>query len=292
MILVTNTEFNSDFVASQLPRVDAMITDPPYSDHVHDNAMSSCTAGAGPVDRDLGFDALTSEAQALTAFVAANCVNRWSVVFSDLEGAHGWRCAMRDAGAEYLREIPWVRWAQPQLSGDRPCSGAEAVLHFHAQTIGPRGGVYPIAKQWNGPGSLTHYSRRSLRGSGKHPTEKPLALALDLVSYFSAPGEVVLDPFGGAGTVAQACRLLGRSCVLLERDKVWADFADLRTRTALTARDAKGLSEWAETTFADAERVPAPKAADGSDVRTWERAQRRLEDVLTAMRTGAEIGTL
>jgi len=30
---------------------------------------------------------------------------------------------------------------------------------------------------------------------------------------------------------------------------------------------------------AEASAVPEPKAADGSDIKTWERAQRRLADV-------------
>ena len=249
---------------------DTMIVDPPYSEHVHRNAASMGTAGAGPVARDLGFACLTPELRWRVAEIAGR-VRRWSVVFSDFEDAMLWRPVVTQwRKTEYVRLVPWVRWSQPQLSGDRPPTGAEAVLHFHAAG----------RKRWNGPGSLTHYARRCLRGAEKHPTEKPLDLALDLVSWFSDPGESVVDPCGGAGTVALACRLLGRDCVSLEADARWIDVAERRVSLASwLPRDLDRAGEWCATTDAEASTVPAPRAADGSDVRTWERAQRRLADV-------------
>ena len=83
----------------------------------------------------------------------------------------------------------------------------------------------------------THAPRRALRGQDKHPTEKPLDLMLDLVSWFSDPGELVLDPCAGSGTTALACRLLGRSCLALERDEAWARRAASRAEGTLSDRD-------------------------------------------------------
>lgn len=260
---------------------DVLICDAPYSPHVHDNCASVGVAGGegmGAHARDLGFAALTPELRLFVAMAAA-CARRWSAVFSDLEGAHAWRVDAALAGAEYIREVPWIRWSQPQLSGDRPCSGAEAILVWHAQNIGPRGGRKPVAKHWNGPGSLTHFERRCMRGQDKHPTEKPIDLALDLVCYFSDPGELVLDLCGGAGTTAVACRLLGRNCVVVENDEQWAGFAERRVRARLSPRDDARAKEWCVSVASEAASVPFPSAPDGSDVRTWERAQRRLADV-------------
>lgn len=248
--------------------VDVQITDPPYSAHVHENMASHGTAGRGSRPRDPGFEALSPALRGRLSAIAGK-VRRWSVVFSDLEGAHDWRWALRDGGAEYIRQRIWIRWSQPQLSGDRPPSTAEAVLLFHR----------PGAKHWNGPGSETHYSARCLRGDGKHPTEKPLDLMLSIVSAFSDPGESIVDPCAGAGTTALAARLLGRDCIAIERDPKWAAMARLRVSAPLTYRDRDRAEEWCVTTSEEAERVPAPKAPDGSDVKTWERAQRRLADV-------------
>jgi hypothetical protein len=248
---------------------DVLIVDPPYSSRVHSNAVSVGTDGKRDVrKRDLKFGALTPELRECIA-TAARSVRRWSLVFSDVESIHEWRHAAR--GAEYIRTVPWIRWSQPQLSGDRPCTGAEAVTIHHAPAAG--------RKHWNGPGGLTHFSRRSLRGDDKHPTEKPLDLMLDLVSWFSDPGETVIDPCAGAGTTALACQLLGRECIAIELDELdekWCDVARARLHT-LGLRDLARAVEWVVTTHAEASAQPAPRGKH--DVRTWERAQRRLADV-------------
>lgn len=269
----------------ELPPFDALITDPPYSPHVHENATSVGVQGGGlgTHRRDLGFVALTRDLRGAIATCASRA-SRWSCIFSDFEGAYAWMTACERA--EYIRTVPWVRWSQPQLSGDRPCTGAEAVLIFHRTRD-----AKPVKKHWNGPGSLvafgvdydaearTHAPRRALRGQDKHPTEKPLDLMLDLVSWFSDPGEVVFDPCAGHGTTALACRLLGRSCLALERDETWARRAASRVTSVLSDRDRVRAQEWCISAEAEASRVPTPKAENGSDVKTWDRAQRRLHDV-------------
>lgn len=271
-----------------LPSFDALITDPPYSPHVHDNATSAGTGGMGVRERDLGFEALSDKLRTAIGTLTQRA-SRWSCVFSDFEGIAAWQAYSL---GEYIRTVPWVRWSQPQLSGDRPCTGAEAVIVFHAFADARHG--KPQRKHWNGPGSLvafgvdydaearTHAPRRALRGKDKHPTEKPLDLMLDLVSWFSDPGELVLDPCAGSGTTALACRLLGRSCLALERDEAWARRAAARVEGPLSDRDRVRAVEWCESALTEALRVPTPKAANGSDVKTWERSQRRIADVHTA----------
>lgn len=270
-----------DLDAAFFAQFDSLVVDPPYSAHVHENAASVGVAGGegmGAHDRDLGFASLTAELRLQIATAAAS-VQRWSCIFSDFESTGVWRAACDLEGAEYIRLVPWIRWSQPQLSGDRPCTGAEAVSIFHRQVTGARGGRKPVAKHWNGPGSLTHFDRRCMRGADKHPTEKPLDLALDLVSWFSDPGESVLDLCAGAGTTAVAARLLGRDCVCVEIDEVWAARAGRRATAQLSPRDRTRAEEWCITVAAEAERTPVPTAADGSDRKTYERAQRRLADV-------------
>jgi DNA modification methylase len=46
-----------------------------------------------------------------------------------------------------------------------------------------------------------------------HPTQKPLDLFRRLVSLGSQPGELVVDPFCGAGTTPVACKAEGRHCL-------------------------------------------------------------------------------
>lgn len=255
---------------------DTQISDFPYSPHVHENAASvGAVGGSGPGAhaRDLGFAALSALLRAKGAEAAAG-VKRWSVVFSDWQGAHRWDDEAKRAGAEPIRWVPWVRWSQPQLSGDRPCTGSEAVLLYHAMNAGK-----PVRKHWNGAGSLTHFAQRCMRGADKHPTEKPLDLILAMVSAFSDPGESVIDLTAGSCTTALACRLLGRDCVAVEIDPKWAGHGQQRATLPARGRDLERAKEWCIATHEEASATPAPKAADGSDVKTWERAQRRLADV-------------
>ena len=280
-----------DFDAAFFAEFDIQVTDFPYSDHVHDSCTSVGTGGAGVRARDLGFASLSPELRGAGVLCAAS-VKRWSVLFSDWQSAHQWDMARSAAAVEPVRWVPWVRWSQPQLSGDRPCTGSEAVLVYHRAEPKKSGGFNPIRKRWNGPGSLTDYESdcvcrdflpgldaRALRGQDKHPTEKPLDLILDLVSSFSDPGENVIDLCAGSGTTALACLLLERGCVAIELQEQWAIRGKARLDDPLKgSRDGARAQEWVERVIAEASAVPEPRAADGSDVKTWERAQRRLED--------------
>lgn len=50
-----------------------------------------------------------------------------------------------------------------------------------------------------------------------HPATFAEAFALDAVTVWSNPGDLVCDPFAGAATVARACKILGRQFVGAER---------------------------------------------------------------------------
>ena len=52
---------------------------------------------------------------------------------------------------------------------------------------------------------------------GKHPSQKPVALMERLVSLYTKPGELILDPFAGSGALAQACIRRSRDYVVVER---------------------------------------------------------------------------
>lgn len=189
---------------------DCMITDPPYSAHVHKNATSH-SGVRGARHRDLGFEHLSNQLRDQILRFAGR-VKRWSVIYSDIEGFGEW-CS----DTNYIRGIPWVRWSMPQLSGDRPPQGAEMIALFWGSQTG--------RKSWNGPGNLTHLAHKALRGEGKHKCAKPLDQVLDLVSWFSNPGEVLFDACSGSGTTALAAAILGRSCIAYEISEEWAQRA-------------------------------------------------------------------
>jgi len=56
-----------------------------------------------------------------------------------------------------------------------------------------------------------------------HPNEKPLALIEDIVTDCSYDNNIIIDPFGGSGVVAAACKKTDRRYILIEREKSYYD---------------------------------------------------------------------
>jgi len=250
---VSALDVDLGIIASEPP--DVMVVDPPYAPHVHRSAVSQ-SVGGGSRSRDLGFDHLSAPLRRRIARFAA-LTRRWSVIYTDIESLTWWRLSLQAAGATYVRAVPWVRWSMPQLSGDRPTTGCEMVVVAYGFGKG--------RKHWNGPGNLLSLQHTCLRGEGKHKTEKPLDQLLDLVTYFSDPGECVFDPCAGSGTTGLACKLLGRKFVGLEIDPVWVERANARlSADELSDRDRERRNRWLvsrEQQDADRQRVAAHTAA-------------------------------
>ncbi len=248
-----------------------MYTDPPYSKHVHASATSQSASG-GTRKRELGFASLSYKLRRKVAECAAH-VQRWSIVYSDVESANTLAISAQAAGAEYVRTMPWVRWSMPQLSGDRPPQGFESLVCLHRAEPAKSGTKYwnrfkPVRKRWNGPGNLTHLDELALRGDGKHKCEKPLDQALRLVSYFSDPGENVLDLFSGSGVIALACHLLGRNCFAIELDPVWVTNGQERlARAAQRSGPAFEERDWERIRrFLAAKDEPTAQQTEGPSV--------------------------
>lgn len=218
-------------------QVDAVITDPPFNEHVHKN-MTSGTAikrqvesgvGGGIPKIDLGFSHLAGYEFAVDL---VRISRRWAISF----------CAVEDFGAyrDAVGPARWVRggiWIKPnamgQLTGDRPASAYEGLAITHQ----------PGKKKWNGKGSYAYWladtdefpSEESLfvtngtRGEAeRHPNQKSLRHCLELVAKFTDRGELVVDPFCGSGRIGEACQLLGRNYIGLDSDLVWVERARAR----------------------------------------------------------------
>lgn len=204
----------------------SVITDPPYSDHVHANGRRGDGDGSYGIERELHFEALDPRLRAACARQFARVANRWVCVFSDLEGARGWIDDLVIAGMDYVRTCIWHKpGSTPQFTGDRPASHAEAIVVAHAMRDGQR-----VRKRWNGGGSSNVFTFAPVRLQRCHTAQKPLPLMRRLVELFSDRGELVVDPFAGSGTTAVACKQLSRSFAGAERDKEVAKLARDRIR--------------------------------------------------------------
>ena len=211
-------------------RVNAIITDPPYSDEAHAAGRRVLSRGQAfgrtrAVDKAaLPFPPLTPEMRFAVAEWAAKHCTGWLLAFCQAEAVADWRYDIAAAGARWIRAQIWVKLdSSPQLSGDRPAQGYESIATawFGAGRSrwngGGKRGVYTFTKH---DPEYGHGGKQN-----EHPTKKPLALMNELVSLFSHPGQTVLDPFMGSGTTGVASVTQGRKFIGIERDTSYFETA-------------------------------------------------------------------
>ena len=219
--------------------VDHVITDPPYEAEAHTKqrrTLKDATQKRGVenrgevrrVDAVLPFSALSETDRALAARGFGWIARRWTVVFCQIEAIGAWRRQLVDEGGlEWIRGGVWHKPnGMPQFTGDRPGMGFESLAIAH-----PKG-----KKRWNGGGRHAVWSvpldnnGAGNPGSSEHPTIKPLALMLALVSDFTDPDDLILDPFAGSGTTGVAALRLGRRFIGVEKDEKYFQLACDRLR--------------------------------------------------------------
>ncbi len=189
--------------------IDVTITDPPYEAEAHTKGRRTKRNGGVCVPEVLPFAAITEEVRLGASREIARVTKRWAIVFCQTEAASAWTNSLEAEGLDYVRTMIWVKPdGQPQFTGDRPGVGYESMVVAHR----------PGRKRWNGGGrvGVFTYNKNGGRPNGEpapHPTTKPLPLMRELVSLFSDPGELVLDPFSGSGSTGVAVRELERRFV-------------------------------------------------------------------------------
>lgn len=226
-------------VMQTLGQVDHVICDPPYEKESHTKArrlLKDATRrkgarNAGSVRRidqplEISFRAITEDERSLAAEGMAKMAKRWVIAFCQIEAVGKWRTCFELGGLEWVRGGVWIKTnGAPQFTGDRPGQGFESLAIGHC----------PGKKRWNGGGKhavWTHSLDQRSESSGRHehPTQKPIALMLDLVSDFTDPCETILDPFAGSGTTGVACLRLGRRFIGIEKDEKYFELACERLR--------------------------------------------------------------
>lgn len=192
--------------------VDVTITDPPYEAEAHTKQRRQLGTRRVPggrqafvsiLDAPIDFSPITSEQRSAAALQIARVTRFCALVFCQVEAVTAWRDAFDAAGMPYRRCIPWNKPdAMPSLHGRWPGQSFEAIV------LAVKSGARPCPVG----GKSVSYSNTRTNGTQElpHPTTKPLALMRSLVTDFSEPGDLVLDPFAGSGSTGVACNQLGR----------------------------------------------------------------------------------
>lgn len=195
---------------------DAVIVDPPYSSGAtreagRTNYNKTMTRSTGDRDKWFGSDSLSTDG---FAYLMRACALEWFRVLRP--GGHllcfiDWRmlpAAQAAIESADLRKAGLLVWNKCHFGmGQTFRNQHELVMHF------TRGiGVAPLRRDV--ANVLNH---KPVRG-GLHPTEKPVALLVDLLSVVCPVNGVVLDCFAGSSSTGEAALTTGRRFVGIERD--------------------------------------------------------------------------
>ena len=209
-----------------LGKVDAVITDPPYSDSTHNNAKSNAGGGGGAKAIDfkaIDFKAIDFKAIESLLDSCSSLCDGWIIANMD------WRhIAQLEFQKHHFYELirfgVWVKTnPMPQISADRPANGWDGIAY-----------IYPRNKKkvWNGGGCHGNWSGAVIT-NGDHPTGKPVDMVSSWVTRFTNHEQTILDPFMGSGTTGVAAIQLGRKFIGIEREPKYFDIACKRIEQAV-----------------------------------------------------------
>ncbi|MDC0719920.1 DNA-methyltransferase [Nannocystis bainbridge] len=205
-------------VLPMLDRVDAVITDPPYSSGGamrgdRTRAPSRKYLGTGgdylpqfAGDNRDGRAFLTWSALWLSACLDLAAPGAILCVFTDWRQLPTTTDAVQAAGWIWRGVIPWIKPAARPQRG-RFASASEFIVWGSAGPMAADGPCHPGYHIGMAPHA---------RDNREHITQKPLDL-LDMLVAAAPPGGLVLDPFLGSGTTGVAAINSGRRIVGIER---------------------------------------------------------------------------
>ena len=189
-------------ILPQLPKVDLVLTDPPYGVK-RDKGFGGFGGFGKPIPRkrfeDDNWDQERPDKE-IFYLILSKC---------DLAIIWG-----GNFFADFLpRSTHWIFWDKLQTM---PTFGDGEL----AWTNSDRKSVKKITIEWNG--LLGKEDTRN------HPTQKPVDLMLRCLTSY--PGETVLDPFMGSGTTLRAAKDLGRKAIGIEIEEKYCEIAVKRLR--------------------------------------------------------------
>lgn len=98
------------------------------------------------------------------------------------------------------------------------------------------------AKNINHMGTKNVLQINNIIGNKKHPTEKPVELMEILIDNSTNTGDVVIDPFMGAGSTGVACKNLNRDFIGIEIDEKYFKIAEERINGGESKQEVLDLS--------------------------------------------------
>jgi len=187
------------------PKINAVLADPPYGRDLDTDysAMPEKAVKGVRYDPVAGDDEPFDPRPLFTLFEGAKDQWWWG-------------------GDWYYDKLPvggsWLIWDKRTTDGV-PNEGSDAMIgnHFEAAWSMRPHRRELIRHQWAG---VTARNRQWARA---HPTEKPIAVAVQILERWTKEDGAIADPFLGSGTTLIACEQTGRTCYGMEIDPRYVD---------------------------------------------------------------------
>ena len=214
-------------------KCDHIITDPPYGEGLHANhdARSRSRSGDGANRQELGYAALTPEAAVELAGLFHQTAPGWVVWMTDSDLAGGIRMALKNLGRTTFPPLPFFHPGRScRLAGDGPSSWTDWIVVARTKelkTWGTLQGGYVAGPGWD--------DKERMGG-------KPTRLMRLMIQDYSRPGDLVCDPFMGAGTTGVAAWQEGRAFIGIEIDPAAFDISCRRIEAAHRQADLFGAA--------------------------------------------------
>ena len=184
-------------VMPTLPRVDAVVTDPPFG--IDYGNAGGFSADHGWASRR-GAAEWDKERPPPDVFVTMLAASKDQIIW----------------GGNYFADLlpPRMRWLIWD-KGQRDFSLADCEMAWTSQQKAAR---------------IFNYARgKAVRDGKQHPTQKPIAL-MEWCLGFLPDARTILDPFMGSGTTLVACQRLGRQGIGIELDADYFEIACKRVQ--------------------------------------------------------------
>jgi modification methylase len=158
---------------------------------------------------------------------------------------------LQDLGFWILNDIVWRKTnPMPNFKGTRFTNAHETLIWaaksktskytFHYDALKMLNDELQMRSDWTIPLCTGAERLKDESGSKLHPTQKPEALLHRIILGTTKPGDLVLDPFFGAGTTGAVAKKLGRRWLGIERERAYACAARARI-AAVDAADPLNL---------------------------------------------------
>lgn len=189
-------------ILPELPKVDLVLTDPPYGIGIenHGQVGRNRTSIVGDSDMEVGIDLLTwAEINNLPTIVFASPRKPWpgewrNLIVWDKGGAVG--------GGGDLDTCLKLSWELIQVRKNKFINGSRDVSVWR----------YVVTQ----------------RDFEYHTCQKPIYIVSRLIDMFSLNADLILDPFMGSGTTLRAAKNLGRKAIGIEIEEKYCEIAAKR----------------------------------------------------------------